>query len=290
MKIGAFAKQNQVTVDTIRHYIKMELLIPQKSDKQYEFDRQCQQDFDDILLLKGLGFTLQEIKDLFVVRHLGKMTPFEHDEYYKNRFREKAQRITSEIERLGGEKSRLEAELRKLDTENEREPSKTGIRLEWLNYLACDRCGSPLVLHQASVEENMVMSGKLRCGCGNEYRVRDGILFAVGCPESDDPPLDIVSYIQNTDTEYLNRIYKTLEWNARQLHPEKLAGKVLLEPGSETNHKGSTCHIEHLIHSLLKAATFKSFFCFHRLTLYFFHLLFSGFSKPAMRPTDLFST
>lgn len=48
----------------------------------------------------------------------------------------------------------------------------------------------------------------------------------------DDPPLDVLSYIQNTDTEYLNRIYKTLEWNAQHVHSENLAEKVILELGS----------------------------------------------------------
>lgn len=232
MKIGAFAKQNQVTIDTIRHYIDMELLIPQKVNKQYEFDRQCQSDFNETLFLKALGFTLTEIKDIFIVRHLGKMTPFEQDEYYKDIFREKVQKTKDQIERLSSEQSCLGAELRKLDVENEQKAGRTGIYLDWLQYLACERCGSSLVLQEASIEENMVMSGKLRCSCGMEYLVRDGILFTYGGSGSDDPLPDVISYIQNTDTEYLNRIYKTLEWNAQHIHSGNLTGKVLLELGS----------------------------------------------------------
>lgn len=232
MKIGAFAKQNMVTIDTIRYYIDMELLVPQKVNKQYEFDRQCQRDFDEIRFLKALGFTLTEIKDIFVVRHLGKMTPFEQDEYYKDIFREKVQETKAEIKRLSGKQSCLEAELRKLDAEKEQRAGRTGIRLDWLHHLACDKCGGSLVLQEATVEENMVISGKLRCSCGMEYSVRDGILFAYDGSGGGDPPPDVISYIQNTDTEYLNRIYKTLEWNAQHIHSGNLAGKVLLELGS----------------------------------------------------------
>ena len=231
MKIGAFAKQNQVTIDTIRHYVDMELLFPRKENKQYEFDRQCQSDFNEILFLKALGFTLQEIKNIFVVKRLGKMTPFQHDEYYKNIFRGKVQQTKAEMEKLNRERICLESELRKLNAENGQQPFKTGIRLDWLQCLACEQCGCPLVLKEARVEENMVMSGNLKCSCGTEYLVRDGILFVPGGSISNDSPIDVMTYIQNTDAEYLNRIYKTLEWNAQHIHFENLSKKILLELG-----------------------------------------------------------
>ncbi|MDQ7096728.1 MerR family transcriptional regulator [Desulfosporosinus sp. PR] len=232
MKIGAFAKQNQVSIDTIRHYIDLELLIPQKKNKQYEFDRQCQNDFNEILFLKSLGFALHEIKNIFIVKHLGKMTSFQEDEYYKNIFQAKYQRTQIEIEKLNGEQSRLKEELHKLEVKNEHRSFKMGIQLSWMHYLACDRCGGPLALKPGVVEDNMILSGKLSCKCGNEYSVQDGILFAFGGLNDGDPPLDVLSYIQNTDTEYLNRIYKALEWNAQHVHSENLAEKVILELGS----------------------------------------------------------
>lgn len=179
MKIGAFAKQNQVGIDTIRHYIDLELLIPQKKNRQYEFDRQCQNDFNEILFLKSLGFTLHEIKNIFIVKHLGKMTSFQQDEYYKNIFQERYQRTQIEMEELNGEQSRLKEELHKLEVKNEHKSLKMGIQLNWMQYLACDRCGGSLTLKRAVVEDNMILSGKLSCKCGNEYSVQDGILFAL---------------------------------------------------------------------------------------------------------------
>ena len=232
MKIGAFAKQNQVGIDTIRHYIDLELLIPQKKNKQYEFDWQCQDDFNEILFLKSLGFTLHEIKNIFIVKHLGKMTSFQQDEYYKNIFRGKYQHTQAEIEKLNDEQSHLKEELHKLEIKNEHKSLKMGIQLNWVQYLACDRCGGSLAIKQAVIEDNMIISGKLSCKCGNEYSVKDGILFAFDGLNDDDPPVDVLSYIQNTDTEYLNRIYKTLEWNAQHVNPENLAKKVILELGS----------------------------------------------------------
>lgn len=232
MRIGAFAKQNQVGIDTIRHYIDLELLIPQKKNSQYEFDWQCQVDFNEILFLKSLGFSLHEIKNIFIVKHLGKMTSFQQDEYYKNIFQEKYQRTQIELEELNGERCRLQEELHKLGIKSEHQSLTMGIQLNWLQYLVCDHCGGSLTLKQAVIEDDMILSGKLSCKCGNEYAVQDGVLFAFGGLNGDDPPPDVLSYIQNTDTGYLNWIYKTLEWSAQHVQTENLSEKVILELGS----------------------------------------------------------
>lgn len=232
MKIGTFAKQNRVSIDTIRHYMDLELLLPQKADKQYDFDLQCQKDFNEILDLKALGFTLLEIKNIFIVKHLGKMTSFQQEEYYKNIFRDKCEKAKAEIEKLSREKSCLEEELRKLEIKAERKQLDMGIDLNWLQYLCCYQCGGPLMLKGAAVEDNMVMSGKLKCKCGVEYSIRDGILFVDAGHDDEDKPLDILSYIQHTDAEYLNHIYKTLEWNVQNIDFKNLSKKTVLELGS----------------------------------------------------------
>ncbi len=231
MKIGAFAKQNQVSIDTIRHYMNLELLIPQKVNKQFDFDTRCQKDFSDIIYFKALGFSLLEIKNIFTIKHLGKMTPFQQSDYYKNIFRDKYKSTKAEIERLSREKSHLEEEINKLNIENYTKRFKIGIDLSWLQYLCCDNCGDSLVLKQAVVDDNMVMSGKLKCKCGIEYTVQDGILYADSghCSEYQLP--DIISYIQHTDDEYLNQVYTTLEWNYQNINFKNLERKVLLELG-----------------------------------------------------------
>lgn len=68
LKIGEFSKLMQVTVKTLRHYEQKELLMPQEVDKwtgyrYYSIDQM--QRLNDIRDLKNLGFSLDEIKDLF---------------------------------------------------------------------------------------------------------------------------------------------------------------------------------------------------------------------------------
>lgn len=68
LKIGEFSRLCKVTVRTLRHYEKIGLLVPEIVDRwtgyRYYSINQLQRMLD-ILELKSLGFSLEEIKDLF---------------------------------------------------------------------------------------------------------------------------------------------------------------------------------------------------------------------------------
>lgn len=67
-KIGEFSKLNRVTVKTLRHYEKIGLLVPYLVDEWtgYRYYNVTQfHKMGHILYLKQLGFSLDDIKDLF---------------------------------------------------------------------------------------------------------------------------------------------------------------------------------------------------------------------------------
>ena len=68
LKIGEFSRLMQVTVKTLRHYEQKELLIPNEVDEwtgyRYYSIGQMQK-LNSIRQLQQLGFTLEEIKDLY---------------------------------------------------------------------------------------------------------------------------------------------------------------------------------------------------------------------------------
>lgn len=97
MKISKFAEVNTVSVDTIRHYIDLGLIIPEKKGGHYFFDEYCQKDMELILEYKRLGFSLNEIKDLFLYKNLGKSIDYEKNTFYQSLFKLKYEKIEQEI-------------------------------------------------------------------------------------------------------------------------------------------------------------------------------------------------
>ncbi|WP_155590773.1 MerR family transcriptional regulator [Lysinibacillus cavernae] len=68
MKIKQFADKFHLTTDTVRYYEKEGLLYPQKQDNGYRvYDATCEHTMKFIIVLRQLGFTLQEIKHLLTL-------------------------------------------------------------------------------------------------------------------------------------------------------------------------------------------------------------------------------
>ena len=137
MKIGAFAKHNQTSIDTIRHYMALELLVPEKVGAQYLFDATSQNDFDEICQLKGIGFTLSEIQTLMLFRRIGKLTGYDKRITYNSYFENKLSTVTQELQRLQHIKVELEKALINAGT-IEIDSSRTlGVPMDCLKFIHC---------------------------------------------------------------------------------------------------------------------------------------------------------
>ena len=55
MKIKEFSNKFNLSYDTIRYYMKLNLINPHKSGGHYEFDQEDQNDIREILKLKEMG-------------------------------------------------------------------------------------------------------------------------------------------------------------------------------------------------------------------------------------------
>ena len=73
MKIGQLAKKYNVSVESIRYYINIGLLIPEKKEKQYYFGKKNIEEVSLILRLKELHFTLKEIHQILSIRRISNL-------------------------------------------------------------------------------------------------------------------------------------------------------------------------------------------------------------------------
>jgi DNA-binding transcriptional MerR regulator/ubiquinone/menaquinone biosynthesis C-methylase UbiE/uncharacterized protein YbaR (Trm112 family) len=235
VRIGKFGETNQLSIDTIRHYMDLGLIVPEKKGGQYFFDERCQKDLENILELKGLGFSLNEIKMIFHYKNFGKFTDYEEDTYYQSLFLDKYDKLDQEIKMLVETKDRLKLKLEHLSTKSDEVGIQMGVDLTVLHMLKCIKCNGPLTLQDGTIHRNQVMEGILTCSCGEEYSIESGILMIGKLFQSSTGILSknhIPEYIHETDPAYLENLHKGLHWSKRKMGQVDLHHKILLELGS----------------------------------------------------------
>ena len=235
MRIGKFCEANGITIDTIRHYMDLGLIVPEKNGGHYFFDEVCQKDLEQILEFKGMGFSLNEIKMISHYKNFGQLTPYEEDTYYQSLFLNKYENLEHEINHLKEAKNNLKLKLDELSAKTTKPASKMGIDLTLLSMLTCLKCNHLLTLKEGVVNRNQIMSGMLSCDCGEEYFIESGILIAgthIKYKAGNNLVNNIPNYIHETDPIFLENLNKSLHWSKRKLEQINLHKKVVLELGT----------------------------------------------------------
>lgn len=235
MRIGKFGEVNKLSIDTIRHYMDLGLIVPEKKGGHYFFDEHCQNDLEIILEFKGMGFSLNEIKEIFLYKNFGELTDYEQDTYYQSLFMDKYKQVEQEINNLIKIKEKLKTKLDVLSAKSKGSSWRMGIDLNVLDMLKCLKCSEKLILQDGIINRNQIMEGKLTCNCGEEYLVESGILKVGNSFQAASGPHHeefVLEYIHVTDPTYLENIRKVGEWLRRKLGQLSLNDKVVLELGS----------------------------------------------------------
>ena len=241
MKIGQFAAENHISIDTVRYYMELGLIIPHKKGGQYEFDHICTRDMEEILKLKELGFSLQEIKTFFYYRQFVKVENKISSKYYRAFFQRKIEDTQKTIESLTRNLKVLEDRLAVYDAKESRTMPKRGIELGSLSILCCPGCGGDLLLQRGTIEDNQVVEGFVVCGCGGRYEINDGILILGKAAEHENTDVSgniykeadmLFEYIDSTNSIFLDITYQSLNWYDYKTKKEDFTGKVVLELGT----------------------------------------------------------
>ncbi|MDA1532938.1 MULTISPECIES: MerR family transcriptional regulator [unclassified Bacillus cereus group] len=235
MKIGKFGEVNNISIDTIRHYMDLSLIIPEKKGGHYFFDEYCQTDLELIIHYKDLGFSLNEIKELFFYKNLAKSMNYEKDTFYQSLFKLKYDKMQQEIELLENKRDKLKEVLQDLLLTNETSNSIMGIDLSVLHLLTCSKCSKKLILQDGIITNNQIIEGKLICNCGEEYMITSGIITAGELFKANERTSledTISNYIHETDNAYLENMLKEGEWAKKKLIHLDLNNKLILDIGS----------------------------------------------------------
>ncbi|GAB6109514.1 MerR family transcriptional regulator [Fusibacter bizertensis] len=247
MKIGQFANLNHTSIDTVRHYMSLGLIVPEKQNKQFEFDENCLDDFQEITTLKNIGFTLSEIQQLMLYRRIGKLTAYDRRITYTSFFEKKKKQIEFEINKLNSMNQNLDTALRDMKKQLEIDQSAYiepfGIKLNALELLCCPQCHQPLNIAEGNIQNGQLINANLKCEQKHQVQVIDGILSVnnlLPTNDSDKSNADIHQYSENyideyintTHIDYLQKLHEGLQWSSRHIDFEGLTSDVALELGS----------------------------------------------------------
>lgn len=240
MKISEFSSKYDISNDTVRYYMKLNLIVPQKKGGHYFFNKKCEKDIEEILKLKDMGFTLQEIKKIFYFKRIGKLTAYQKNNYYQNLYKDKIKEIENKIEQFKKAKNKLELQIQNLEKNYKKGNKIIGISLDALSLFECPECGSELSLSAENVKDNQVIKGSLDCSCGVTLNIEDGILYSDdifnSSEEMEITDDHIEEYIKETESDFIDESYQSLDWLKEEFIKEDLDNKIILEPGSGYGH------------------------------------------------------
>lgn len=246
MKIGQFAAKHDTSIDTIRHYMSMGLLFPEKNGVQYDFDEACSDDYVQVTELKKIGFTLSEIQLLILYRRIGKLTAYDQRSTYKSYFEKKYRQVEADIQKLVEMKSHLRTIIddmkNRLEVDQPSPYTPSGLTLDSIKLLSCPSCHEPYEITDGAIQMGLLVNATLTCPCRQALYVKEGIVYtgeniALEKALGDEFDLShysehyIDEYINTTHIDYLRKLHAGLSWSARHMSKEDLRGKIILEPG-----------------------------------------------------------
>ncbi|MCU6712128.1 MerR family transcriptional regulator [Paenibacillus sp. J5C_2022] len=236
MKIGKFAKTYQLTIDSVRHYMEMGLLLPEKDGSQYHFDEYCCDDIGDILDLKESGFRLDEIRDILYLKRLSTPITYEKNKYYKKMYATKHKEITQEIKALQQIESKLSRKMDEISAASFPYREHLGMDVNALSLLACPECRSRFILKDSEIRDNLIISGALHCNCGRSFAIEDGIIRSdksthMENPFGNDIEKFFLNYLKHSSSAFIHALTSDFRWLSRRFKQDVHHNSVILELG-----------------------------------------------------------
>lgn len=222
MKIGDFSRKYNVTIDTVRHYIELGLLVPMKKGRLFEFDALCESDLKEILTLKSLKFSLSEITSYFFIKRMGMSSKYERSQYFLSILERKIEDINNEIIDLKKTQKNAIKIAETIDDSNI--TTQYGFPIDLLDVLYCNKCNSHYAIDTIESEEEMIHKGDFKCNCTNKISLIDGIIlcetkFQKRYSEGDITDEDFYrTYIDQSNTDFLKNLYFSIKWLSNEIN------------------------------------------------------------------------
>lgn len=242
MRIGEFAGHYNLTIDTIRHYMDMGLIVPMKKGSLYEFDEKCHKDMALVGDMKKLGFKIREMRKFFYYKRMYTVDSVDTYDFYMRMLDDKKKEHLDEIKQRNDSLNainNLTSILRKgKDALSDKKVMPIGVPLQALNSMACPKCHGALSLNSDELFNNQIINGTLSCACGNSYIINNGVLLDEQTHAYHEPyePVQVKSilhdYLTKMTPDFFDIHYKIIKWATSLLEITPDKPQLILECGS----------------------------------------------------------
>ncbi|NLJ58285.1 MAG: MerR family transcriptional regulator [Tissierellia bacterium] len=212
MKIGKFAEMHNITQDTVRHYLDLELLVAEKDGGHYKFSDSDSRDLKRIIELKNLGFSLSKAQQIMAMQRLSGENTKAFRDFYLSCLKEKKEEVEGEIANFTTVKYQIKERINEIKWREKDKVQKLGLSLSSLHLLQCPYCQSQLTLPDGTIEQNNVIEASINCSCGYSAEIKDGIYIDKSCVRT-----KLVNgerlptkeeYLDSTTPNYSNFLYR----------------------------------------------------------------------------------
>lgn len=230
MKIGTFAKLFHVTTDTVRYYIELGLLLPDKKNTQYQMNQSCHIDMAFITQLKKFHFSLQEIQQILSYQRVTNFSDHEDIDYYNNLLIEKKTQLIKKENEISKAIQMIEKAVQ-TSSPISKVGNSTGVPLSLVNLLYCPNCHIPLEMKDVAIKNHYIHKGHLTCSCGYKASIEEGIIITANLYETSPYP----SYFYDIDTikemnhSMINLFEKGNFWFQKVLQNMNLENRLIVE-------------------------------------------------------------
>lgn len=230
MKIGEFAKRIGLSSMTVRYYMDLGLIQPEKKDNFRDFTAACIEDAAWILRYKSCGFSMASILEAFAIRRDSALSSAEKQSALLILYTREKEGVLSEYQVIGECLQKLDNTVATIRSNITNNAESSDIPMELFSIIHCPYCNVPLSWHMVCIVNNAIRSGHGYCSCGYLADIEDGILIV---RSRSDIIIKIIDANRETvkkrpvkDVSYVEEFYR---WLMGHLSRENLKGKILFE-------------------------------------------------------------
>lgn len=231
LKISQAAKYSGLSIGAIRHYINLNLLIPEKINTKFYFTEDNLKTLKFISNLKKMGFKVKEIESIIALKTISNWVEpedlLDYTEILMNQRErlDQSLKITEmQIHEINDELSNVSKLSKNYDIQS------TGVPLKVLSNIFCPRCKRNLDFSNSQMNHKYIFNSMITCRqCGYHAQIVDGVIYTKSNPTSQYDKPDISrSIYKDIPKELVVFIKKTYNWMMPRFN-DLGEGKVVLE-------------------------------------------------------------